>query len=287
MIYPVPASMTYNWGIKDGALVDGATRVYGLLGSGRTPIPIDLLKNGDDYYLQRTFWVSPKAVGGAFATGEYSILLKGEEMPRAAHVVADSGGELQFVDDGPAATLYVRVATCSKAVANSGAFRYQFQEGTKSITGQPIQVGVSSDGVEEGKSPTDIGSFSNPQQIVFANTNTKEYLDALRVALLVLVLVRPDLQPLDEIEGTVSTETFENLKSSKVITEGLALGYCGLESVQHLTGVVYDQKLSYADAMKVSDATVLTFRQDLIARINLAAHDIYSKTGPMPTLRLP
>jgi len=65
MIYPVPASMTYNWGIKDGALVDGATRVYGLLGSGRTPIPIDLLKNGDDYYLQRTFWVSPKAVGGA------------------------------------------------------------------------------------------------------------------------------------------------------------------------------------------------------------------------------
>jgi hypothetical protein len=36
--------------------------------------------------------------------------------------------------------------------------------------------------------------------------------------------------------------------------------------------------------MKLYDSSPITFRQDLKARIQLAAHDIYSKTGPMPEM---
>jgi len=300
MLAAIPGDLTFNAGVVDGVLQDGHTRVYGLLGSSRPPVPIDLLQwktaspfiivpkehqtvvTGQalpKFYVQRTFFVSPAAVGAAFATGGYSILLDRKEMPRAAHFVVNTDGQLELHEDGPASTLYVRVAPCAKSVASSGSFKYEFLSGTKAVTGQPIMVGVQG---TEGNTPAQIGEFSAPQQIVFANANTEKYLLVLRTALLVLVLVRPDLQPVDLLEGTVSTETLENIKKSIWITEGVALGRCGLESVKHLTGVVYDQKTTYAEALKVKDTAPMTFRQDLFERITLAAHDIYSKTGPMP-----
>lgn len=301
MLADIPEEMTYNEGVEDGKVKDGATRVYGLAGSSRTPIPIDQMIPapadlipgsydttvglGNHRYLQKTYFVSPSQVGAAFATGEYSLLIKGQEMPRKAYVETDSKGKITLVDDGPATILYVRVAACSKSVAQSGEFRFKFEPGTKSVTGQPIQVGVAKGTSEDGKSPSQIGEFSEPQQVIFSSAETTyQYMQALKTALLVLVLSRPDLQPMDLIEGTVSAKTLERMRANKLIVQGVAQERCGLEEMKHLTDVVYDQKTPYAKAVVQSDRAPAAFRKDLVKRIEMAAHDIYRKTGPMPEM---
>jgi hypothetical protein len=275
MLDTIPPEMTYNGGVSDGAIKDGATRVYGTLGQSKQPVPIDLLSDGGTYFFQRTFYVSPVSTGFAWMTGDYSILLDGVTMPHAAHVETNDDGTLRIVDDGPASTIYVRVATCSRSVSKAGEFRYQFRPEFKAMTGPPLEVGASS-------SPTDIGDFSQARQVVFANANTEKYLEALKTALLVLVLSRPDLKPVDLLEGTVSSQALEQIRNNTLIVDGVALQACGLEGVQHLTDIVYNTRSGYSAAMKEFESSPLTFRRDLLKRIELAAHDIYSKTGPMP-----
>lgn len=282
MLAGIPSNMTYNFGIQDRALKDGVTRVYGLLGSSRQPVPLDLLEQNGTFYFQRTFYVSSAAAGLAWMTGEYSILLKGEEMPRAAHVETLSDGKLQIVDDGPAATLYVRVAACDSTVSARGSFKYLFSPLDATLTGPPISVSVEGVDSATDSSSTQLGDFSAPRPVVFPNNNTKEYLEALRVALLILVLSRPDLKPVDTLTGTLSTKTLNLMKSNETIVEGVALQRCGLEGVQHLTGVLYGQRLPYDKAMSLEETNPTAFRTDLLERIQQAAHDIYSKTGPMP-----
>jgi hypothetical protein len=282
MLDDLAPMMQYNFGLEsDGTIKPGAVRVYGLVPSTKTMIPLDQLKQGDNYYFQRTFYVSPAQAGAAWFTGEYSVLLKQEEMPRAGHVVTNSDGTLTIEDDGVPAVLYVRVACCAKNIADTEVFQYSFDPAGKDVVGDNI-IALNLGALPTDKpAPTELGDWSAPRQVVFPNANTKAYLEALKTALMVLVLSRPDLTPLDTLAETFSAEDLARIQANKWLIPQLALERCGLEKFVHLADLVVGG--DYTEwVQSYEDSDPMEWRKSLYDNIQKVAHDIYSKTGPMP-----
>ncbi len=280
MLAGVPAELGYNSGVKNGVLQDGYSRVFGRVDGQKLPIPLEQLQQGALFLLQRTFFVTTSTVKRAWVTGDYSVMLRGIEMPHAAHVEEQTDGTLSLMDDGPADLFYVRIATCDKAISDGGVFQYQFLPSLKSITGQPLEVIAGGD----PSGASSVGAFCSPRQVSFPNLNTQDYLSALQTALLVLVLSRPDLKPLDMLKGSMPLQTWENVQANKIITQGVALVRSGLEGAKQLVDVVYDKDITYQVAMSLLDTNPAAFRRDLMSRIQRAVHDLYSRTGPNPTI---
>lgn len=276
MLGEIPASMQYNAGVSDGIVTPGRTRLYGLIGPTKSICPLDELALGG--YYQKTYYVP--VVGPTWMTGEFSCLLDMNDLPLPARISVNSDGTVELSDDEPASTFYIRVAVCSDKVTAYNDFRYEAEEGMKAASGFDVVVGMAGT-----LSPPDLGVFTEPTQVVFPNASTKKYLEALKIALVVLVLSRPDLVPIDTLEGTVPANTLQQMRECKIITPGIALERCGLEGMAQLADLVYVDKGGYKAA--VEDwwgITPATFRQDLLARVDRAANDIYSKTGPMPDI---
>ena len=282
MLDDLAPMMQYNEGLEsDGTVKPGAVRVYGLVPSTKTMIPLDQLKQGDQYYFQRTFYVTPAQAGAAWFTGEYSVLLKQEEMPRAGHVVTNSDNTLTIEDDGVPAILYVRVACCAKNIADTEVFQYSFDPTMKDAVGDNM-IALNLGALPEDKpAPTELGDWSAPRQVVFPNANTKAYLEALKTALMVLVLSRPDLTPLDTLAETFSADDLARIQANKLLVSQLALERCGLEKFVGLADLVAGGK--YTEWVEsTEDTDPMAWRKSLYDNIQKVAHDIYSKTGPMP-----
>jgi len=282
MLDDLAPMLHYNAGLDtDGTVKPGAVRVYGLDPSTKTIIPLDQLKQGDNYYFQRTFYVSPTQAGAAWITGEYTVLLKQEEMPKAGRVVTATDQTLTIEDDGVPAVLYVRVACCAKNIADTEVFQYSFDPQGKDVVGDnmiALNLGASPKDIP---APTELGDWSIPRQVVFPNANTKAYLDALKTALMVLVLSRPDLTPLDKLEDTFSADDVARIKANKLLVPRIALERSGLEKFLPLADLVVGG--DYSEWVEsYEDTDPLAWRKDLFKKIEKVAHDIYSKTGPMP-----
>jgi hypothetical protein len=297
----------YNQALDtDGKIKDGKTRVYGVqnpaentviplsgtdswfLGEG-DPEATTTAKNkraGDEYVYQRTFLVDPVSAGFQWVRGEYSIELNLKDLPLHGPVFRDSGNNTMSVNpDGPADTYYVRVATlASKDFFTSppkAEWKYDLSAPAATplatASGQPFKAGLTKLSV----SPAMISDFSDPVEVVFPSVNTKPYLDSLRTALAILVLVRADLPVVDDLQQLTLTEK-EAAKNHQKLIDEVALKPTGLEPYKGLIQLIYDDAGSVAGPFRSKWSDPVAFRSSLLNRINTVATMLYERTGPMP-----
>lgn len=272
-------ALEYNLSLDgDGNVKDGRTRVYGFQTPAKNVlVPLEALEVDGAPVFQQTYFVPMTVAGSQWITGEYSIVIDLEDMPLDADITIENN-QMQMDVGDPATTLYVRVASCTNAIA-SGDKEYKFDfpsaVPTKDATSIPMVVGLTDDTV----GIQDVGEFSQPREIAFPNANTADYIKSLQVALLILALSRPDLKTVAEIEETLSAEELGLIIDDKELRKGVALQPCGLEGVKHLLGFLYDD---YAKERMQRDGVPLSFRADLRRRIDRTINDFFAASGPMP-----
>jgi hypothetical protein len=281
----VNSDINYIDSFQDGKLKSGRTRVYGLRSvSDNAPVPLEYLKKDGKYYFQRMFYMSAAETGNQWVTNQFMFHLKMDDLPHDAKLTVDSvTGQVTLTDAGPATTVYVRVASCYNAnIIKNESFVYNFAETAfqtmKDSTGLHFPVAPL---IQGGTSPSDLSAFSNNVQVIFPNANTQEYFKALKTALLLLVLVRPDLIPLDQIKPTLTPTLYEAVKNNKVLLPGICLEGCGLEDFRQLTGILFED---YQTALQAKNAKVSDFINYLRKHIDAFVQDLYDASGPMPEL---
>jgi hypothetical protein len=270
-------ALAYNANIDGGKVKNGVTRIYAML-PDNSVVPLEELYKEGSYVLQRSFFVPLSASLTQWAMGEYSELLKWEDMPWHATPKMDAATGLVTleVEDKPAGLVYVRIAATSVSNApedSAGGFRYDLPEfgKVKDAPKLPVVPTVDSEFL--------VSSYSDARTVTFPTAYSEEYLNALRTALMILFLTRPDLVPLDQLDSTLSPDMKQAIAQGTQILNGVVKNRRGMEKLQHLNGLLYPD---YRKKVEEKDLSPLDFRTDLLQQIDRAAQDIYSKTGPMP-----
>lgn len=240
-----------------GEVKDGSPRLFAYRNvNDNVPIPIEKLRDGDDYLLQRTFFVSASQASGfpAFLTSNeqrFSIQLNQNEMPYEAEFSIGGNGKINVEKGDQANTVYVRVAAVTQKINSVEDFQWTLDGSTITSSAQanlPVKVSVRGEVV-----PGDRGQPSTPLTVTYPSSSTQNYLNTVTAALAVLVLSRSDLPPytpeeqdfVDNEESAIleeiaSLETQKNLILAQV---AVALGgenpdteaaNLGLETVQEL-----------------------------------------------------
>ena len=281
-------NIDYTHSFDSGKIKNGRTRIYGMESMAKNaPIPLEYLKIEDKYYFQRMFYMSFAETGNQWVTGEFVHNLKLEDMPHNAKLTVDSSGNVTLEDAGVATTVYVRVASCyNKKIIDTQAFKYDF-------TNPAFQVMPDSTGLQfplailqkAGTSASDLSTFSNSVQVIYPNANTQDYFTALKTALLILVLVRPDLIPVEQIKSTLPVDFYDAVINNKALLPGICLQPCGLEGFRQLTGIIYKdyQQVLQAKGDKVSDF-INGVSYGIRGRIEGFVQDLYDASGPMPEI---
>lgn len=245
---------SYNQTIdSNGMLKDGASQIYGLVSNGI--IPLDLLKDGDKYYFQRTFFLTSKATGPQWPTEEYHFALPLSEMPHHAEVSIGNDGKATITDLGTPNTFYVRIATVPKEIADgTNTFKYDFStvRTQGALSGQPFIITHT-----DGYQPDSISRFSSPRTVAYPNSNTIQFLDSLTSALILLALSRSDLPVSDK---TVTRAT-------------------GFESYAYLLDLMFPPN-GYKAFIESKGRDPVRFRQELLRRAQSVAQDIYDSVSP-------
>lgn len=265
--------LTYNGSMTKGAVENGRSRVYAQLAVGSDGI-IPLEELGDlkvdgksKNILQKVFYVPQTAKWASWATGEYGFVLAAEDMPYTCIWEKDDKGDIYPKNAQLATTAYVRIASLSSEAYNK-QLKYQFGP-PNGRGGRPyIDATLGLHSVDE------LGAWSRPVRVTFPGGNTQAYLDALKVALLVLVLSRPDLKLYDP--SLQPLEVQKNVLSGKDVRPGEVKIACGLEKMAQLADMVMDH---YQTSIKVTGKSPLDFRKQLADSIERVAHNIYNTTG--------
>jgi len=267
----------YNASMNKGVVKPNRTRAYGVLSpSARTVVPLEFLETSGWYNFQRTFYVSSAMRGTQFMSGEFQLALSLNDMPRSASIVANPDGTMSIVPSEEHTSLvYVRVASCTKNVANQNPrFKYDFTTLASAPSPTSLVWRVATTVPANSVSP-----FSAPARVLFPNANTVKYFEAVQTALIILALCRPDFQTLAEILPNLPQETRDLIEHNKLILRDIAAKPCGLETFQHLVGFVFkDPAKEYA----AKGVFPLEFRQHVFDKTQQLVYDLYDKTGPMP-----
>jgi len=250
---------------------DRNPRFYGKLnGSDGGVIPLDRLNQSGKKALQRFLFVPSTDTAAQFMLGSFVKSINKTDMPYGATIL--TGGRPDIVlDNDPASTVYVRVAACSKSIANAGEFQYDFNpqginNSSMVLTARPTR-GFSSD---------DIGPWSEPVKVTFPNENTREYLNALRAALLVLVLSRVDYKTSEDFP---IPEMAEKIKNGEDFSNALYREPCGLEDFRHML-----YWMSNGNLLSLWRKRPAAFRRFIERLIEKFVYQIYDKAGSNPAL---
>jgi len=277
----VEGALGFNSNIDaNGVLRPGAARVFAKKSQADdVAIPLDLLKDGDDYLYQKTFFLD--ATTAAFYPGDgFGFPLAYDQMPFDATAKQESDGTVILVKGERPLNYYVRVTPTStgvtsaageKGVTGEGSFYFWLSSDTISAP-QPFRAtaaGVNSKG-ERLEMGADYGQTSDALPILFPSINTKTYMDRVAIALAVLVLSRSDLSV---YEGTDPASEFN--------TKGMARTPTGLEPFGSLVNWIYSGPNNVFES---PDTSPDSFRSDLWSRCRQLAYDLYQKTGPMPAI---
>lgn len=257
---------------------NGKSRVFGLQNPARnTVIPLEELKDGDTYFFQRTFYV-PQDTALQWITQESSFVLDLEEMPNDARVV-ELNGEMTLEDLGKASTYYVRVASTTSELVEAESYQYDFLSTgdiSGAMSGLPFRVGIVG-----GFAPEAVSAWSRPYEVTFPGANTKAYLEALQTALVVMVLSRPDLAVVDDLEDTKGTLVVQRAMDHKVLLPDVALLRTGLEGFEPLLLRVYPE---YQETITAKGLSPVKFRKNLLQRVGQVARELRDVAGLSPDL---
>lgn len=279
-LYGYNASLDTSGNIKANR-----TRVYGLRDNvSNTVIPLEQLKQTDAegktvHYFQKQFLVTATSAGFQWVNEEYALELYFDDLPLHADVFKDTDNKIYLGSRGRPSTYYVRVASVSDSnlvsESSSVRWRYQFEAGTNDSTpGMPFVLPL------EGSTPPNaISTWSQPIPITYLSANTAAYLRAVKTALLVLVLCRPDLRVIDEQELNRSLETLITAKNGTTLLEDVALLRTSLEVFSPLLDVLY---ADYKKYMRAKNTKPEDFRRELLENIDRAVAEMFLSTGVQP-----
>jgi len=267
-------AFTYNKPLKGDTLAPGFTRIYGLSPDNEV-IPLDLIKQGDVYLFQRTFWVESFARVLDWMSGGYTYALEYDQMPHIADVQTNSDGTVALVDRGPASTFYVRIASCTEDVIKNRSFKYDlFSYAPMRDAGMPVQVPL--------RGAENTSAFSQPFKVTFPSVDTAEYLKAVETALAVLVLSRADMPVLDELTEVPDSQK-KLAEEGQLMIPGVALQRTGLEGLKSLIRLLYIETDIVTESKRRGE-NPRDFRVSLRNRIHRLVLDLYERTGPMPDI---
>lgn len=263
---------------SNGTIKDGKGFVFGRVDpNSNAPLPLEALKSGDIYFFQRTFFVDASWALAQWFTSEYNITIPVKDLPHRGRPILDTlTNEVTIEDDGVGGTYYVRVACCSAAVGNQTvspkwSFTDLVAEPQASQSPAPFRINFTS-------GLASVGPFSAAKPVMFPATTTRDYLNALESALLVLALSRSDLPSYEELLATRSEAFMAQVQDGTELLIGAVAQLTGLESAKPL----FDRLFPDPSVLVTSGGSPLNFRSLLRRRIQQLARDIYRKTGPIP-----
>jgi hypothetical protein len=277
-------------GVTASGLKPGAARLVAMRDvNDPVLIPIEELKQGDKYLLQKTFFVQTGGKVGALmrnvAQG-FSIQLRQEDMPWEADFTANSQGKVtgEAVGDGPAQTVFVRVAAVSNnvkdflsdvdpvtKVATTG-FQWFITEQEITSKGQSNQVVRALPYPTGPYDSSDRSEPSAPLTVTFPSSQTQDYLDAVASALAVIALSRSDLPPASD-EALAQVPELE-----EAVSEAQAAVVAATEQILASNGVT---SLAAARSLLQNDPTAfdsLLDAQDDLFQAEQALQRVYPLT---------
>lgn len=272
-------------------LKSGEPRVFAYRSTAdAVPIPLELLKDNDIHYLQKTFYV-PQAQSVFFPGKGYGYSIKREDMPHAATFTTNPWGEVEVTDEGIPDTFYVRVRAVSPRIEDTDDFRYVIDYETLN-KGAPVFLRNAKSGKGENIGPEDRGEASTPLVITFPNANTLAYLDTLTTALIVMVLSRADLELVLDDDGNPL------VISANDPTSFLARGLTNWEDrnnraaiptgLEEFATTLMPQLTGKRDTAKFFSQTGVpgdTFRNKLLTRARNLANRLYRDFNPAPSIQ--
>lgn len=213
----VEVSRFINWNksIQFSGVKPDFVRVYTAKSiASQAPIDLSQLKDGDDYYLQKSFYIPVSA--SLFYPGRgYGTTILYKDLPLDADWELD--GSTGKVKRGPATkpnSYFVRIRAVSRAIRGSNALEDRAWKINDTVLRQP-QPTVVMNNPEVTQS--DVGDPSFPVEIAFPDENTDAFLQCVTEALALLVLCRADVAvllgkngelgpSLDQMEGDVDVD---------------------------------------------------------------------------------
>lgn len=263
----VDPNLSFNTNVDaNGNIRKGGKRVYAKrTPADKSPIPLDMLKQGSTYLLQRTFFVTQTENAFYPGTG-YGITLKQTDLPREAEYTVGSDGKVTVKVLPLPSTYYVRVYAVSNKITAQNLFHYDINGQTINTPGRPVKaIGQASGKVETG---IDKGEPSQPLTINFPNADTESYVDTITTALLVLFLSRSDLP-------TITNQQWKGTQTN------VGFKPTGLEGLASLIKRIYTNS---DFKFKEKGVQPLNFRSDLLQRCRRVANLFYQSLGSMPEL---
>ena len=196
---------------KDGDLKAGSNYLFVVDPSNlQQPIPIDLMKDGDTYFYQRSFLFGvDSSEGGGAEDGMYfgvpsmgfpmGISLKDTDLPKKGKITG-SGKDLKIVEDtdNPATMFYFRVTALGNLSGTGG--KYHFRMPTSLVK-------ASKNGVLVCRSTTVESTPSREATLRVARTDTQIYMEAVESALIALILSHPELDSSSSVQKTPFLES--------------------------------------------------------------------------------
>ena len=212
-------------------------------------IPLDLLrsKNGQKYYLQRTFIVGQEE--NAFVPGDtYRFVLNPKLFPYDATFDLNPGGGYTVTELEQPGNYYIRIRSTTDSVEeaennttktplDTNPYQYDFDKWFATVSGNddkkfssvvtliPLDGGTNTLKMTAGR-PSPVTMINNP------NKNTAGFIEAVQTALAMLVLCRVDFQPIEQLlvnfkngqndaNGYADKFTGNHISESRVDTENM------------------------------------------------------------------
>jgi hypothetical protein len=184
-------------------------KIYGIKTlADAVPVPLEDLRAGNKYFLQKTFFV-PTTQSLFFPGKGYGVSLQFEDMPFAAEWEFDNGKAKRIADDEQPLRYFVRVRAVTKNIEDVGVYQYELSQADFELPA-PIKARLP-DGIDFNN----VGAPSAPFELVWPSSVTVSYLNCLANALALMVLSRSDLAVKTNVgdppaDGSAAPETTAN-----------------------------------------------------------------------------
>ena len=173
---------------SQGKFKSDATRVYTAKSiADQAPIDLSQLKDGDKYYIQRSFYV-PASASMFYPGRGYGTTLLFKDLPLDADWELTSNGKVKRGKDAQPQSYYVRVRAVTKSIDDLPNRRW-FIDGDALHQPQPTTRIINA-------VQSDVGDPSFPYEASFPGEATQDYLTCVQAALVLLILARADLDVL-------------------------------------------------------------------------------------------
>lgn len=268
---------------SSGETSPDAARAYAIKSlADPTPIPLDLLSEGGDYYLQRTFFVP--ALQGIFFSGKrYGATFTFDQMPFAAEFEEKNGRVRRTNDTQRPEQFYVRVRAVTRSIKSETDWQYLIDQTTLRDVDGPIATIDKAPEV----SFNDRGPSSEVAEILFPDASTELWLRAVSEALAILVLARADLTVLFGREGPIDfPPAFGQTTVTGVVPTqwGQFVGNARLETqLEDLAEFMMPQLVGRRQVRKYFDEAGVdpaTFRKKLFVNVINTTNRLFSQNPP-------